>query len=429
LGFKVEKGIFVGKLVITLKINTGIITSLWSTIRTRSPTELLYLIWVNLFGLVISLFLYILKPFKSVKLLEIRSRAIGQQAGNTGLFLRRLQLENERKSNKILYIGISGKPDNAQLLKMFKRNLFIIQSDFLDRICSNGAFVLRWSGFFNELPFNGNEYYEFNNTEPDLQFTSSEEEEGRILLNNMGIDDTSWFVCFHCRDSAFSYSYAGDFRNSDIKNYLDAAKYITSCGGFAVRMGQTVTEKLPDLNNPRIIDYANKFRSDFGDIYLSAKCKFFLGSTAGLFVVSAIFNVPIAGTNFIPFHTPFRTGDLFIPKKIWSVEEKRLLTFREYIEFAGDVRGGDIRQGVCMNIYADNKLSDGKYVVIENTSEEILDLAMEINERLDGTFEVTEEDEELQKRFHSLLYPDDCYYGTPARIGSKFLRQNKELLT
>jgi len=417
--------------VIALKLNKKTITSLWSKIKTKKTTELLNLAYVNFFGFLIMLALSIIKPFKSAKLLEIRSRAIGQQAGNTGVFLRRLQLENRRKENRILYIGISGNViDNQQLLKMFKRKLFIIQSDFLTRICGDGAFLIRWLGFYIDLPFNSNEYNEFNNTEPDLQFTSSEEEEGRLLLSKMGIDEKSWFVCFHCRDSAFSYSYVGGFRNSNIKNYFDAAKYITSCGGFAVRMGQTVAEKLPASNNPRIIDYACKYRTDFGDIYLTAKCKFFLGSTSGLVVVAAIFNVPIAGANFIPLYPTWRTGDLILPKKIWSIEDKRLLTFLELIEFAGDVRGGDIRpQGICQNLYIHNKLAEGKHVVIQNTAEEILDLAKEMNERLDGTFEITEEDEELQKRFLSLLHPGDYCYGTPARIGTMFLRENKELLT
>lgn len=403
-----------------MKSNEKTITSLRSIIRTNKITELLYLTCVNLLGFLIVFCLYIIKPFKSVILLEIRSQGIGQQAGNTGLFLKRLQLEKRRNENRFLYIGVSGKPDNQQLLNMFKRKLIIIQNDFLEGICANDAFLIRRLGFYKNLPFNSNEYYEFNNTEPDLKFTSEEEEEGRILLSEMGIDDKSWFVCFHCRDSAFA-SY-GDFRNSDIKNYLDAAKYIASCGGYAVRMGHTVAEKLPDLNNPRIIDYASKYRTDFGDIYLSTKCKFFLGNDSGLVVVPMIFHTPIAATNYIPFNTPFRKGDLFIPKKIWSIEEKRLLTFREYIEF-----GGDSRVSIT-NIDVDKKLNEGNYIVIENTAEEILDLAKEMNERLDGTFEITEEDEVLQKRFHSLLHPDDYYYGTPARIGAKFLKENKELL-
>jgi putative glycosyltransferase (TIGR04372 family) len=370
----------------------------------------------------IVLFLYAIKPFKSIKLLEIRYRAIGQQAGNTGLFLRRLQLEKRRKENRILYVGISGTAENQQLLKMFKRKLFIIENDLLNSICISAS-VLRWAGFYERLPFESNEYYEFNSTEPDLQFTSSEEKEGRRLLNKMGIGNESWFVCFHCRDSAYQYGYVGDFRNADIKNYLDAANYITSCGGFAVRMGSTVAQKLPDLNNPRIIDYASQYRTDFGDIYLLAKCKFFLGSTSGPMVVPTLFNVPNAGANYIPFLTPFRTGDMFILKKIWFIEEKRFLTFREFIEF-GDMIDG----GYNFNIRVHNKLAEGKHISIENTPEEILDLAKEMNERLDGTFEITEEDEELQKKFHSLLQPDDYFYGTPARIGAKFLRQNKELL-
>ena len=381
----------------------------------------------NLFGLGILLCLYIVRPFRFIKLCKIRSINIGQQAGNTGLFLRRLQLGKVRQNNRILYVGISGKPDNQQLLKMFERKLHIIQiqSEFLRNIHARS--ILSKSVFYEELPLPHNAYYEFNNTEPDLHFTSAEEEEGRKLLSKMGIDDKSWFVCFYSRDPAFQSrlpvqrQYPGDFRNSDIDNYLEAAKYIASCGGFAIRMGYIVAKKLPDLNNPRIIDYASNYRTDFGDIYLLAKCKFFIGDTAGLWVVATIFNVPVAGVNFIPFHTPFRKGDLVIPKKIRPNEGKRFLTLREYIEFAD-------KSGNLDNFTFNEKLNAGKDVVIENTSGEILDLAKEMNERLDGTFETTGEDEELQARFRSLLQPPNYFAGTPARIGAKFLRENRELL-
>ena len=70
----------------------------------------------------------------------------------------------------------------------------------------------------------------------------------------------------------------------------------------------------------------------------------------------------------------------------------------------------------------------GGLEVVENTGQEILDLAQEMNERLDGTFNCLEEDEELQKIFHSLIPPNHPCYGTTVRIGAKFLRENKELL-
>ena len=183
-------------------------------------------------------------------------------------------------------------------------------------------------------------------------------------------------------------------------------------------MGSAVAEKLPDLNNSRIIDYASYYRTDFGDIYLSAKCKFFLGNGAGLLCVPYIFHVPVAMANNIPMNlspSP-RKGDLFIPKKIWSIKEKRFLTFREIVE-----------SGIGDYIYSEQYAKAGVKPV-ENTANEILDLAIEMNERLDGTFKTTEEDEELQKKFHSLFKLHHQCYGTPVRIGTKFLRENKELL-
>ena len=59
---------------------------------------------------------------------------------------------------------------------------------------------------------------------------------------------------------------------------------------------------------------------------------------------------------------------------------------------------------------------------VENTSKEIFDITKEMNERLDGTWKIKEVDEVLQKKFRS-LFPLDF----PARIGAKFLKENKHL--
>ena len=66
--------------------------------------------------------------------------------------------------------------------------------------------------------------------------------------------------------------------------------------------------------------------------------------------------------------------------------------------------------------------------VVENTPEEILDLAIEMNKSVDGTIKYSEEDEKLQKKFKSLFKPHHVGYDTPARIGTEFLKKNKELL-
>lgn len=61
-------------------------------------------------------------------------------------------------------------------------------------------------------------------------------------------------------------------------------------------MGVIVKEAL-NTTNPMIIDYATKSSTDFLDIYLGAKCRFFLGSTGGINAVPRIFQRPVAYVN------------------------------------------------------------------------------------------------------------------------------------
>ena len=66
--------------------------------------------------------------------------------------------------------------------------------------------------------------------------------------------------------------------------------------------------------------------------------------------------------------------------------------------------------------------------IIENTPEEIRDVAVEMDERIKGTWETCEEDDVLQGRFWSLYKVKDLNVGFRSRLGREFLRQNRELL-
>ena len=65
--------------------------------------------------------------------------------------------------------------------------------------------------------------------------------------------------------------------------------------------------------------------------------------------------------------------------------------------------------------------------LIENTPEEIHAVTVEMDERLNGTWQTTKEDEELQQRFWALFGPDKLK-SPDLRIGADFLRQYKELI-
>ena len=385
----------------------------------------IYWLCINLFSYTLSLFLFAMKPIKFVKLVVIRSDRIGHLAANTDFFLRQSQLKDVQKEKRILNIGISGPPCNRQLLKMFKRKFRIIE-------VGNGLYEFFIRAIRNKTKFlhntytlfRPNAYYEFNNTDVNISFTPEEEQKGKALLKKMGIPSDAWFVCFQARDPLYLAKHVKkdsnyhDFRDCEIKNYLKAAEYITSRGGYAIRMGYRVAEKLSGLNNPKIIDYASKHRTDFGDIYLSAKCKFFLGSSAGLFCVPYIFHVPAIMANYIPMSVASspRKRDMHLPTKIWSITKKRFLTFREIVDLGVD------------NYLYSKQYADAGLKPVENTSEEILDVAREMNERLDGIWKTTKKDEKLHAQFYSVFKPQHQNYGSPVRIGTKFLRKNKALL-
>ena len=65
--------------------------------------------------------------------------------------------------------------------------------------------------------------------------------------------------------------------------------------------------------------------------------------------------------------------------------------------------------------------------LIENTPEEIRAVTIEMDERINGTWNITEEDEKLQKRFWALFGPDKLK-SPDLRIGAEYLRDNQELL-
>ena len=62
--------------------------------------------------------------------------------------------------------------------------------------------------------------------------------------------------------------------------------------------------------------------------------------------------------------------------------------------------------------------------LIDNTPEEITDVVMEMDSRINGTWVVNDEEEDLQNKFWS-LFKFKFLKSPTFRIGSKFLRQNQ----
>ena len=107
---------------------------------------------------------------------------------------------------------------------------------------------------------------------------------------------------------------------------------------------------------------------------------------------------------------------LLIPKKLWFIEDSRFLTFREIIESG-------------FGWFQDNdQYEEHGIQVVENTPEEITDVVEEMDARLNGKWQTTDEDEELQQRFWEVFNHSHLHGSISARVGAVFLRQNQDLL-
>jgi putative glycosyltransferase (TIGR04372 family) len=349
----------------------------------------------------------------------VQLRAIGHLAVETEMNLRLIRSSGDNHIN----IGYASAftVSNRYLLDMFKRSEKIVESIILAKIL--GATFLKRTQFVRTYDLTDWNYNDFKNLNKRvINFNLNEENYGKSLLREMGIGEDDWFVCLHSRDNAYHASrYRGgfshhDFRDCDINNYMLAAEYIAKQGGYVLRMGAKIGKPLPSQRHPKIIDYASQYRSEFMDIFLPAHCKFFLGSTAGPFLLATIFGKPTAQANLIPLHaSPFCPQDLFIPKKLWSLKEKRFLSFPE-------IFNSEIVH------YKDKKLYDDAGIqVIENTAEEILGLATEMYLRL-SDISVNEEESSIRSRYTSLYKPCHPASAGPPNICIDFLRRNIDLL-
>ena len=253
---------------------------------------------------------------------------------------------------------------------------------------------------------------------PLLSLTAGKIGQGRAVLRRLGLPDDAWFVCVHSREGGYwsrEEAYHSH-RNSDFMDFKLAMDEIVARGGWCIRMGDPSMRTLPDI--PGVVDYAHcEQKSDAMDVFLCARCRFFLGTNSGLFLLAGVFGRPTALSNLTPLtcsYSPFGNG-IFIPKLIRG-EQGRVLTFSECF-----------RTEACDLRYA-QEFAERGLMTIDNDPQDIKELAIEVMNVLDGTVHYTSDDDELQSAFRRLIEPHHYCYGAFSRVGRSFLATHRHLL-
>lgn len=385
------------------------------------------------------LIIRLMAPWYLVRFGTLISPRIGHFAANTEIYLceRDAGINVPKKHHVDLFYFQSWPPvSNEQLARMWKRVLNIWPAWILNPIVRLNR-LMPGSGQHEVGHNTQSDRDVFNLLDrfpPHLEFTDEEEKRGAEGLNRMGIPTGAPFVCLNVRDNAYldaqmpggDWSYH-DYRDSDIQNYVMAAEELASRGYFVLRMGAIVRDSIL-TSNKRILDYAtNGSRSDFMDIFLGAKCDFCISVGSGYGSVPVIFRRPMVYVNYIPIGIlyTFSKNFLGIVKHHVSEDSGRELTLSQIFSANVELAG------------ATSEFKDRRVKLLENTPEEILDVVIEMSDRLRGTWIPSEGDEDRQRRFWELYRLGNKHmvaYGQPmhgefrARFGADYLRKNPDWL-
>ena len=393
------------------------------------------------------------------------------------LFTKRLALAGDK--DPLVVVINPNRFCNAPLTEMYGRAICMIDDRFphirkrlvalREKLKAEGSPIAADIDPGNPIPHMrgswNNFQREFAEVGTILRFTDDEEARGQALLGSMNIADNAPFICVGIREKTYYrnawvqdkefdqywevaltpeedadaaqdlahdeaqkrlanmehvFSEMADVLQTPIENYLPMMEKCAAMGLYVLRMGLDVDQPLPPELDPKVIDYASDHRTEFGDVYLFAKCKFLVSGAAGNnwipqafgrpFVVTDLY-LPNAGvTNSCP-----DVPNLFIPRKYWVKDEKRFLNFREMLN--------------CCRYYnwAQHCIDDG-IEHVPNSADEIWEVIDEMNQRVDGTWHETPEDAELQSRYMALYRPHHEGYKMNGRIGTGFLRRHASLL-
>ncbi len=372
----------------------------------------------------LALIIRVIRPIVHIRFGKLITNRIGHFAFEPEMYLCEKDMKIQKQGTLDLFYR-NGSVSNTFLLKMWRREITILP--WLIQPLDWASRILPYSSN-HIVPLHSHKHEDafglLDKLPAHLKFTNEEESNGQEQLRLLGVPAGAKFICFHARDAAYlnqifhTSSDYHNFRDSNVQNYLLAAKTMTEKGYFLIRIGAIVMEPL-EVSDPMIIDYPYRDRSEFMDIFLLANCRFFIAANSGPCAIPTIFRVPNAFINVAPFlgaHGISRTEDLFIPKKYWNVSDQRHMSLNE------------IFKSGSANFLRGEQYSDIGIALIENTPEEICDLVEEMELRLNGLFKANEEDDGLHQRYEKILAKNGCEIRKLPRIGTAFLRQNRYLL-
>ena len=359
-------------------------------------TKFLLLIF---YGIPTAILIRLLYPIIHIRIGKIFAERIGHFAEDSMNFLCDKEFNYDKKSLDLFCLR--GKPCNKFFLKLIKREFTIsrlINFTHDANLYLPGSSVFIFPSLSSSIPQKDVQNLPMK-TQNIFPFSRDEDHKGNNFLTTAGCKDNKRFVCLNIRDSAFldtlfpdrDNSYH-DYRDSDCHSYELAVNELISRGYFVIRMGSAVKEKM-NIESDQFLDYPFcSDSSDFLDVWLMANCTFTISTSSGLDSIADIYRKPIAYVNALPLgdfnsHNP-RT--IWMPKTIVDKTNQALL-LREIID-----------KGV-VSFHHTSDLERHHLSLVNNTAEEICEVAKEIEEKVSGSWDNSRANVTQRKHVEHLL--------------------------
>lgn len=380
--------------------------------------KIIRIILAILYGLPLSIFIIFIRSFFLIRFQNSMSERIGHFSTNLDLYLceKKFNINKPKIKNYLDIFCLQKKISNIFLKKKWSEKIIIFHYGLIIPIIDCLKFFNQFQ--YHEIKNNTNSDRDVHNlldkTEPFIELTDDENKKGFDALSEFGIYKDTKFVSIIIRDSNYFAQEFGnnkyDYRkikNYKIETFYPAIKFLIERGYKVVIMGSNQNQKI-SLKNDLIFDYSNsKIRSDFLDVFIISKCKFFI-RTSGLGGVAVLFRKPVLHLNAqLALLTTSTKKNLLLAKNFYSINEKRKLSFDEIFD-----------KGFA-NVFDENKLKK-KNILLEESSEDILNATKEIYESVENKREYSESERNLQKKFKK-FYLDKIHLNNMSNFHGEFL--------
>lgn len=321
--------------------------------------------------------------------------------------------------NRIVVVSRAEAVANAALLRQYVGEI-VIETDparvaeLAPRVSGQGLRVfdvLRWPGqrtIFAREACNVIEalWQTRHGDQPLLRLDDKQITAGRDAARAIGLPEDASFVCLHVRENGYHGDAGHRQRAFRIDDYMPAIDAVTARGDWIVRLGDPSMAPLPPM--ARVIDYANSSaRTPALDVYLAARCRFFIGTNSGPMFMPHLFGRPALITNYTFLYgaPPLGPSSRFLPRLMTRASRR--------LRFATMMADAYMKSTHNERAFSLRGLSS-----IDNTPQEILEAVLEMYE--------PGPPDPRQRRFADLA-PATHHAGN-ALVGKRFVADHATLL-